>query len=184
MPEQSEKDRLIEQLSFAWDYMFWNYMNDLSDAEYLWEPVNNCWSIREGDDGTVALDWDDEEREHDPVTTIAWLINHMTSFFTDRYLKHFENRALAPKDLSFPLTAAEGLANLEKAYGRWLAALQSASDERYLKACGEAEPYYPEEPFASLVLHINREFIYHAAECNLLRDLYNNGLGNFKIHNS
>ncbi len=176
MAELTEKERLIGQLSFTWDYMFWNYMQDLSDEEYFWEPVKNNWSIREAEDGTVTIDWNHEQLKNDPVTTIAWLINHMAYFFTDRYFKHFENKPVHPSDLSLPMTAVGALANLEKAYQRWLGALQSVDDERYLQPCGEAEAYYPEEPFATLVLHINREFIYHAAECNLLRDLYSNSL--------
>ena len=41
-----------------------------------------------------------------------------------------------------------------------------------MRPVGPAEGAFTEYPFATLVLHINREVIHHGAEISLLRDLY------------
>ncbi|MGI8574399.1 MAG: DinB family protein, partial [Egibacteraceae bacterium] len=44
------------------------------------------------------------------------------------------------------------------------------------RPCGPVEGPFSEEPFAALILHLNREAIHHGAEIALLRDLYRAGL--------
>ena len=51
--------------------------------------------------------------------------------------------------------------------------MRALGEEGLFRPCGPAE-----EPFPMLVLHINREFLHHAAEVILLRDLYRETEGN------
>lgn len=37
---------LRDQLAFGWAAQFLPRMEGLTDAEYLWEPVAHCWSVR------------------------------------------------------------------------------------------------------------------------------------------
>lgn len=165
------KQELIDQLIFDWDAFFVPRMEGLTDDEYLWEPVAETWSLREGADGTVVADW---AWRPDPAlfTTIAWRMWHMNQCFTERFMNHFGAGGFRMEDLPTPLTAAEGLAALTAAYERWRDALLAMPASRLAEPCGPAEGRYADAPFLTLVLHINREIIHHAAECCLIRDLY------------
>ncbi|MCS5731361.1 hypothetical protein N1031_16475 [Herbiconiux moechotypicola] len=68
----------------------------LTDAEYLWEPVDDCWSVRRRVDGPGtgaakligAGDWGRDAAPQSPwpplVTTIAWRLDHLTETLTGR----------------------------------------------------------------------------------------------------
>ncbi len=169
MPEIEWKSSLVSQMSFAWEYMFVPRMQGLTDDEYLWAPVTDVWTVHPGEPPTV-----DPQRhvEPAPFTTIAWRMHHMTDFFTKRWVNHFGDPESDELDAPATLSAAEGMATLTQAYERWKGTLESMPDERLSAPCGPAEHYFSDYPFAELILHINREFIHHAAECALLRDLY------------
>lgn len=166
------RQELIDQIDFAWEYMFMPRMNGLTDEEYLWEPVADVWTVHPGTGGEAPTVDPQLNADPAPFTTIAWRMWHMTGFFTNRWVSHFGNEETDSRDVPGAITAQDGLNALTSAYQRWLDALRSMPVEKLGEACGQAEHHYPEKPFATLVLHINREFIHHAAECNLIRDLY------------
>jgi hypothetical protein len=63
-------------LTKAFDYVWGRFLGrleGLGDAEYFWEPVPGCWSVRQGADGRWVLDGGGAP-EPAPVTTIAWRI--------------------------------------------------------------------------------------------------------------
>ncbi len=172
MPEVNWKASLVDQMAFAWEYMFVARMEGLTDDEYLWAPVADVWTVHPGD-GDAAPTIDPQRHvEPAPFTTIAWRMHHMADFFTKRRVNHFGDPAAEDMDAPVSLSAAEGMANLARAYERWKAELDAMPDDRLSAPCGPAEGPFAESPFADLVLHINREFIHHAAECALVRDLY------------
>ena len=173
MPTLEWKTSLIEQMIFAWDYLFTPRMAGLTDDEYLWEPVADIWTVHPGnDEGPNTIDQDPTDPTPPPFTTIAWRMHHMTDFFTKRRVNHFGDPESEAMDAPVTLSAAEGMANLTYAYERWKRTLESMPNERLSAPCGPAEHHFSDYPFAELILHINREFIHHAAECALLRDLY------------
>src|SRR5450432_1096697 len=47
---------LVSQLEFYWDTNLQPRLQGLTDAEYLWEPAEGCWSVRPRGDGTYQLD--------------------------------------------------------------------------------------------------------------------------------
>jgi hypothetical protein len=53
-----------------------------------------------------------------------------------------------------------------------VAGVRSLGEEGPAQAVGPAEGPYATLPYATLVLHINREVIHHLAEVLTLRDLY------------
>jgi hypothetical protein len=53
-----------------------------------------------------------------------------------------------------------------------VAGVRSLGEEGLAQAVGPAEGPYAALPYATLVLHINREVIHHLAEVLTLRDLY------------
>lgn len=166
------RKELVDQMDFAWDYHFLHRMAGTTDAEYLGEPVSDVWTVHPGTDGGPATIDPQEHIVPAPFTTLAWRMHHMTDFFTKRWVNHFGDPATDVMDAPVVLTFEEALTNLTAAYERWKNALMTMPEVRLSAPCGPAEHHFADWPFASLILHISREFIHHAAECCLIRDLY------------
>lgn len=155
----------------------------LTDEEYLWEPAPGAWSIRRRGESTAskpygAGDWliDFGSRpDPEPVTTIAWRLGHLISMFDDRWEWTFGSRSIAPEVATdFSPTADRALADLWAGAERWGKAIEGLTDEQ-LDTVGFGQYPYgldPQLPIISIVWWMNREFIHHAAEVALLRDLH------------
>lgn len=169
---------LVEQLQWHWANQLRPRLEGLTDAEYFWEPVDACWSIRPRGDGSFSCDWAPAEPSPPPVTTIAWRLAHISILVLGlRVATHFDGISPPEYDnrlqtMNWPGTAADGLARLDEAYERWVAGVTSWGERGMAEACGEAEGPWARHPRATLVLHINREVIHHGAEIATLRDLY------------
>ena len=170
-------DRLKELLSSAFDYYAQrtvDRLQRLTDEEYFWEPVSGCWSVRETADGHTA-DWEFPAPDPAPVTTIGWRLVHIISFLTEHGLRAvaFEDgKANWDAPTSYPASAKEALSELDRAIGVWKTDLANVSEERLWQPMGAEAGPYANGPVAGFVEHIHDEFIHHAAEVALLRDLY------------
>jgi hypothetical protein len=170
---------LTDQLGFHWQVHTRPKLDGLTDAEYLWEPAEGCWTVRprrSGDEpgtGPFTIDWAYPEPSPPPVTTIAWRLAHLlVGVLGARIASHFGGAPIGYDTYAYPGTAAEALTQLDDLYAQWIAGVQSLDEEALARPCGPAEGPYAEYPMATLVLHINREMIHHCAEVLLLRDLY------------
>jgi len=164
---------LSAQLAWHWDHHVRARLDRLTDAEYLWEPVEGCWSIRRGADGRTTIDFAFPEPVPAPVTTIAWRLGHViVGVFGLRNAAHFGGPPVTYDTAVWPATAAEALAALDDAYATWSAGVAGLDAERLASPVEPAEGAFAEFPMATLVLHIHREAIHHLAEVLLLRDLY------------
>ncbi|MGC0144093.1 DinB family protein [Pseudactinotalea sp. Z1732] len=186
MPERSIDlaHQLAEQLRFHWETAARPRLHGLSDAEYLWEPVEEMWSVRprgsseapiQGGRGDWVIEFAVPEPEPAPVTTIAWRMGHViVGVFGTRNHSHFAGPPMDYFDFDFDYagTAAEALAQLDQVYAHWIGSVAGLDDEALARPVGEAEGHFAEEPMIALVLHIHREAIHHMAEIALLRDLY------------
>lgn len=151
---------LLDQLDFAWNVQFVPRMEGLTDEEYLWEPVDGCLTVRPAGDGTFRLD-PRTQANPPPFTTIAWRIGHI-----------FGDASYDEESVRWPGTASGALAILEEQYRLWHDGVETLGEDRLLEPSGPHEGPFAEAPKATLVLHITREFLHHAAEIALLRDLY------------
>jgi hypothetical protein len=77
---------LVDQLDWHWQHQLRPRLVGLTDAEYFWEPVAGCWSIRPRGQssaplsvgaGDFVLDYGYPPPEPPPVTTIAWRLAHI-----------------------------------------------------------------------------------------------------------
>jgi hypothetical protein len=158
----------------------------MSNDEYLWEPVQNCWSIRPraaglGPGATVLVgagDWGrDCGRPHPwppPFTTIAWRLGHLSEMLTLRAEHTVSGHALTADDYLFHGDAAGALRAFDDGSQAWREALVSA-DHTALDEVGHSgypDGSDPEEPFINVVWWVNQELLHHGAEIALLRDLY------------
>lgn len=173
---------LLEQLTDHWELQLRPGLEGLTDEEYLWEPVDGCWSLRaRGDErtsmaagaGDLVADFELPEPTPAPVTTIAWRLAHiLVGVLGMRNASHFGGPPVDYASKVWPGTAQAALAELDLEYGRWVAGVRWLSDAQLADPVGEAEGRYAEHPYAALVLHIHREVIHHGAEILLLRDLH------------
>jgi hypothetical protein len=165
-PEQA-----TEQLDFYWQH--WRPpLDGLSDAECFWEPVDGCWSVRPVADG-FAMDWLMPEPDPPPFTTLAWRLCHIAGHLFDlRASNHFGDGTYRMDNHDHPGSAHVALDYLDDSHARWRTATEGLREEEWASPVGPAEGPYADMPFATLVLHLNRELFHHGAEVSLLRDLY------------
>jgi DinB family protein len=173
---------LAEQLDWHWKFQLRPRLDGLTDREYFWEPVADCWNIRREHEvrtsqssgsGDYRLEFEWPEPDRVPVTTIAWRLGHIISgCLLQRSADHFGGEPYDRDSHPFAGTAAEALAQVDAAYQRWNDGVRAMDHEALISPCGPAEGPFHASPMSSLVLHINRELIHHGAELALLRDLY------------
>ncbi|MET0911186.1 MAG: DinB family protein [Ilumatobacteraceae bacterium] len=174
---------LNDQLDWHWKNQLRPRLANLTDDEYLWEPVPGCWSLRRRDEATTAMaagagetvaDFDFPEPDPAPLTTIAWRMGHISiGVLGARAADHFGTPGTVDyPSTDWPLTAAGGLRLLDHHYDGWTTGVRSLDDADLRRPCGPSEGPFAEHPMAALILHITREVIHHGAELCLLRDLY------------
>jgi len=173
---------LFNQLDRHWRNQARPRLDGLTDDEYLWEPVAGCWNVRSrsrapadlahgAGDHVLEFAW--PEPTPPPVTTIAWRMAHViVGVFGQRSAAHFGGPPTTWDSHPYAGSAAQALRQLDEAYAAWAKGVRDLGAAGLERPCGRAEGAYATYPLASLILHINREAIHHAAEIALLRDLY------------
>lgn len=175
------RDLILDQLDFYWQHHLWPRLDGLSDREYLWEPVEGAWSLREGD-GAVHIESVVPEPPVAPITTIAWRVAHLGRDVLGKRARTFFGGSTAPEDAimyddrhwpePLPLTADGGMALLQEGYTLWREGIAGLDDDSLLQPLGTKGGPFAEDSMAALAMHLNRETMAHGAEICLLRDLY------------
>jgi hypothetical protein len=175
-------EELVTQLEWHWDHQLRARLQGLTDAEYFWEPVPGCWSVRPRAAATTSLamgageyvvDFAMPAPQPEPVTTIAWRLAHITvGCFAARTHSHFGGPLVDWGTWEYAATAAAALRQLDEQHESWMKGVRGLGATGLAHPVGPAEGPFAESPMATLVLHINREVIHHGAEISLLRDLY------------
>jgi hypothetical protein len=173
---------IVGQLEFYWDVHLRPRLDGLTDAEYRWEPVEGCWSLRRREDGNYTLDTQRPPSSPPPVTTLAWRMMHVGAYCLWNRASAFFGDGSMPEEAdmsdpryvpaSLPATASEAIAFLDQAYRRWHDAIAALDDEGLRQPLGPKGGEYAEDTMAALIVHINREVMHHGGEICLLRDLY------------
>lgn len=173
-------DVIGEQLGFHWSRQGRPRLDGLTDGEYFWEPVADCWTLRRrptvgvaGSGPGLGIDSDAFDLSLDPVTTIAWRLGHLiVDVLGARTHRVFAGPVMDRETYLFPETAEVALAQIDAAFLRWSSGVAGLAEEELADTCGPEEPYFTGQPLATLLLHVNREVLCHCAEIGLLRDLY------------
>ena len=173
---------LADQVDWHWENLFRPRLEGLTDAEYFWEPVPGCWSVRSAAEADPALahgsgpfliEYSWPEPSPPPVTTIAWRLGHViTGCLGARSASHFAAPPVDARSYEYAGTAAGAIEQLDGVYASWITGVRGLDADGLARPCGPAEGPYADYPLAALILHINREVIHHGAEVALLRDLY------------
>lgn len=150
-------------------------LEGLTTDEYLWEPVTDCWTVRESDGRWIPQP---RTRESErivpaPVTTIAWRLWHIAADCLCGYI----SPALGDWPLERPATDWYGevdaaLAALDTATNVFSERITALGEDGIAAPLGPDWGPYGKEPWAALVVHALDEIAHHGAEIALMRDLY------------
>ena len=148
-------------------------LDGLTDAEYFWEPVADCMTVRPTPDGAFRADPAIAETpEPAPFTTIAWRMWHIGADCLRGYLRFFTDDVNLSDVERWPGTADEGIRQLADDWSRFRSQVEGLGDARLLEPMGPRAGAYAEETFLLLALHALDEVAHHGAELGVLRDLY------------
>lgn len=163
--------------------MFRDRLNDLTDAEYFWEPAPGSWSVRRraaaqtsqvGGKDEWVLEREPGEPQPAPFTTIAWRLCHLVSGQMLRYDYTFGHKRLDVNEIEFPGTATAAIGFLARSHEAWRAGLATLSDSDLdiVGLSSYPDGLDPHIPFGPLLWWTNRELIHHGGEIGALRDLW------------
>jgi uncharacterized damage-inducible protein DinB len=145
----------------------------LTDEEFLWEPVADCWNLRpdEGHVGGWSYEYEFAPEDPAPVTTIGWRLVHLSAGNRVYWNHAFGDGTLTFPDLVVPHTAQDALDGWRNSRVPVTAWLVDATDTDL----AELRPTHLTERQMSAgdqVRILVDEQIHHGAEIALLRDLY------------
>ena len=147
-------------------------LEGITDAEYLWQPVPGCMTVRPAPDGEFRADpRPPRSADPAPVTTIAWRTWHIGADCFRGFLRFFEDVDLANRH-AWPGTADEGVRALKDDWEKFEDRVAALGDACLLEPMGPRAGDFAHESFLLLALHALDEAAHHAAEIGLLRDLY------------
>jgi hypothetical protein len=172
MTESPIRASVLANLDFRWNALIRSCLEGLGDIEYLWEPVEDCLSVRPDAIGTPALD-PVGSADH-PLGNIAWRIAHLAFSLSSHPVAAVAFGDAWPKpELAAPGgTATEAIDRLDRAYRHWNATVASLSDADLARRLGSAAGQYADSTVLDLILHIQAEALQRGADLCLLRDLY------------
>ena len=175
-------DEVVDQLESHWRRQLRPRLDGLTDEEYFWQPVPECWTVsRRGASrapmssgaGEFTMDFGQPPHDREPVTTIAWRLAHLIVGFAETNGAHFGGPAADTSTFSYAGTADEALRQLDHEHDLWAAGVRSLGADGLARPQGPTQPAeFADAPMARLVLYTNLEVIHHGAEICLLRDLY------------
>jgi len=146
-------------------------LEGLTDKEFFWQPVPNCWTVRQLPDSRWTVDFEQPDPEPPPFTTIGWRLVHVAACKIMYHEYAFGPARLTWDDLDLPHTAATAIAQLEEGQALLRADLDAlagdtALDELRLTNWGERWPTW--RIFWIMIFHD----LHHGGEIACLRDLY------------
>ncbi len=148
-------------------------LEGVSQEEYLWEPLPGMWSIRQRPDGTVAADGVGADRDLSPapVTTMAWRLWHIARDCFDDYARRLHGNGdddLEP-DAAWFLEPEPAIEAVQNSWANYRGIITSRG---WWTPLGESFGPWAQHSTLDMAMHAHNEFVHHAAEVALLRDLY------------
>jgi uncharacterized damage-inducible protein DinB len=144
----------------------------LSDDEYRWEPVAECWNVRPdpASPSGWTVDYPDVHPDPPPVTTIAWRLLHISDGNSIYWEHSFGPRVRNFWDLA-PHGDAAGAIEYLEASQRPVTATLGDLDDAGLE---EMRPTHfgVDWPARRVLMVLIDEQVHHGAEIGVLRDLY------------
>ncbi len=174
MPERGDLDLIgLVALDGLYD-RFRSRVEGLTDDEYLWEPAPGCWSLEPLGDGRYRAHPQFPDLDPAPLTTIAWRMCHIGDFLRGERNWTWLGRDPVFRDeaIEHPVTATGGIAYVEESREAWARLVRSLTEDEMWAPIGPTAGPYASSSRLGFGIHIVDEFIHHAAEVALMRDLY------------
>jgi hypothetical protein len=167
------KHDLLGLSDFAYERLR-SRLDGLTTEEYLWEPVEGCWSVRPGPDGVVRADGAGQRPDPAPFTTIAWRLAHLTDVLAgDRNATWIGVQPSGTFDADpVAATADEAVERLRQAYDRFRTHIANVDSATLTDPMGAVAKTFASSSRGAFILHELDELIHHGAEVAVLRDLY------------
>ena len=168
------KKEVLDLVHEAYDNRLMPRLRGLTDEEYLWEPVPDCWTVHPNGNGTFRADWGFIFSEVPPFTTIAWRMCHLIDCYGGRRMAKWFGlpERPSPTEGGVPGTAADALRMLAEAHEILIGNIEAIGEAELWTKIGPIGGIWAEHTKLSLVLHQVDEVIHHGAEVALIRDLY------------
>jgi hypothetical protein len=179
MTEGSLHRALVDLTGIGWR-LARSRLDELTNEEFFWEPVQGCWSLRPKTEldpppsDSVLGDWwvdGDEQPPPDPppFTTVAWLVAHMI-LGTWNWNDIIAGREVAPEPAlaSTASAAVEQWNDVITHFEEMVAGFSDAELTSKVSAWGG------QVTRSFLVAHVVTEVLHHSAEVGRIRDLYRN----------
>jgi DinB superfamily len=173
---------VVDQLESHWRHRLRPRLSGLTNDEYFWQPVADCWTIsRRGASsapmsfgaGEFTMDFGEPPHDREPVTTIAWRLAHLIVGFAETNGTHFGGQPAHVSTFCFAGTAKGALRQLDDTHDMWIEGVRGLGGAGLARPQGPTQPpEFADAPMARLILYTNLEVIHHGAEICLLRDLY------------
>jgi hypothetical protein len=142
----------------------------LTDEEFWWEPVPDCWTIRRTERGAWTADYASPDPQPAPFTTIGWRLVHVAECKLMYHEYAFGAGRLTWPDLDSPHTAGDAVAALEHGQELLVGDLDGLADADLDRPVdtnwGEQWPIW--RILWTLVDHD----LHHGGEIGALRDLF------------
>lgn len=167
------KDQSVEllkvQMTDAWDGLSRSLVG-ITDNEFYWQPVQNCWTVHQDERGTWIMDYAEPEPDPPPFTTIGWRIVHTAACKWMYYEYAFGQAKLDWDDLDIPHNAEGAFAWLESGHRKLMQELERLTDDdlNELRRTNWGEEWPTWRIFWAMIYHD----LHHGAEMSCLRDLY------------
>lgn len=164
------RETLTRHLDVWWT-QYRERLDDLTDAEHLWSPVEG-WTVRESD-GVWRVDPVDREADPAPFTSIAWRMWHIAVDCLDSYsLRAFGLGGTGLPEDEWVGTATEAIAMSEAAWTNFRDGIGGLDQAGLEQPLGPLFGGFADRSHAALALHAQAELTHHGAEVGVLRDLY------------
>lgn len=144
----------------------------MTTADYLWEPVQGCWSLRNTGGSIYTVDFAHPAPVPPPVTTIAWRTAFIVTNLLTRAHHHFNEPAFSPGTMSWPPTIELARALLTETIGTWLTHLKALSQNDLARRAGLAEGKHHAHSIGEMLLNANCQVIHHGGAILLQRDIH------------
>jgi uncharacterized damage-inducible protein DinB len=142
----------------------------LTDDEFFWEPVADCWSVRPGDDGRWHGDYAIPDPEPAPFTTIGWRLVHLAECKVMYHEYAFGEATLTWPEIDSAHTAVDAIAELERGERLLKDALDGLTDADL--DVGRMTNWGEEWPTWRILWTMIHHDLHHGGEIGALRDLY------------
>lgn len=161
---------LLRQYEIAWSLASY-HLRGLSNEECLWRPSTKGPHLVSPDAGSWRGEWPEHEGYDLGPPSIAWLLWHV-SFWWSMAIDHsFESVTLDQNAIICPSSADDASSMLHAFNERWHGLITSITDEDLLSHERTRWPFQG-RPFGDVVAWVNIELTKNASELGYVRFLY------------